>query len=276
MGGLKADTEVREEGGKFAATFSRNWEVWGPNGGYIASIALRAAGKVAPPDHRPATFSCQYLSAGQFADVEIDVEPVRKGRNAWCLNVMLSQNAKRVLQAQVWTTNKAGGPEKIDRKMPDVPHHRALRTWAELQPPDAEGPHYSFWDNIDGKPIAFLGRGEADPRGSVEQEWYRYRDFAPTADPFLDFARALVFIDTLQWPAFCRGLHEPPDYVAPSMDVTAWFHSAPGAAQWLLVDAHADTATGGLIHGGVHVWSDDGRLIASGGSNLLHVARAAR
>lgn len=43
----------------------------------------------------------------------------------------------------------------------------------------------------------------------------------PIADPFLDFARALILIDTLQWPAFSRGLGGRPDYVAPSMDVTA-------------------------------------------------------
>ena len=82
MSTYQADTEVRGEAGKLLATLSRDWEIWGPSGGYIASIALRAAGKIAPLDHRPATFSCQYLAAGQFWDVEIEVEPVRKGRNA--------------------------------------------------------------------------------------------------------------------------------------------------------------------------------------------------
>jgi acyl-CoA thioesterase-2 len=271
--GLASDTAIRDAGGRLSATLSRNWEIWGPNGGYIASIALRAAGHAAPPDHRPATFSCQYLSAGQFADVDITAEPVRKGRNAWCINVVLTQGDKRILQAQVWTTNKSGGPEKVDRKMPGVPHHRDLKSWREIHP-DAP-PSYKFWENIDGKPTRVIPYGTPDPRGSVEQEWYRYIDFAPTKDQFLDYARALVFIDTLQWPAFTRAFAKPPDYIAPSLDVTAWFHSAPGASEWLLVDAHADTATGGLIHGGVHVWSDDGRPIASGGSNLLRVDRTA-
>src|SRR5580700_8047370 len=102
MSGLAQDTAIEERDGKLSATLSRDWEIWGPNGGYVASIALRAAGKIVPADHRPATFSCQYLSAGQFADVEIDTEPVRKGRNAWCVNVVLRQGDKRILQAQVW------------------------------------------------------------------------------------------------------------------------------------------------------------------------------
>ncbi len=275
MGNLANDTFVREEGGKLAATLSRDWEIWGPNGGYVASIALRAAGKVAPPDHRPATFSCQYLSAGQFADVEVEAEPVRKGRNAWCINVALVQNGKRFLQAQVWTTNKAEGPRKIDRKMPDVPPHATLKTWPELEPRPSGGSHFTFWDNIDAKPAYYLGPGDPqDPRGSVEQQWHSYRGFAATPDPFLDFARALILIDTMQWPAFCNGLAGRPDYIAPSIDVTAWFHEPPGAAEWLLVDGRADFAGSGLIHGNIHVWSEDGRLIASGGSNMLHVARS--
>ncbi|HEY1629891.1 MAG TPA: thioesterase family protein [Rhizomicrobium sp.] len=271
---LAADTAVREEGGKRLATLSRNWEIWGPNGGYVSAIALRAAGQIAPPDHRPATFSAQYLSAGQFADAEVVVEAVKKGRNAWCINVALSQSGKRFLQAQVWTTNKSEGPTKQDRAMPEVPAHVALKSWLELfERKDDDGPHFRFWDNFIGKPVRQRQVNDFDPRGSVLEEWYRYLDFAPGVDAFLDSARALVLIDTLPWPAYCRGLKEQPDYIAPSLDVTAWFHDLPGRAEWLLAVARSGTAQGGLIHGGVEIWSEDGRLIASGASNMLHVAR---
>jgi acyl-CoA thioesterase II len=273
MGNLADDTmRFGRKAAGFPPRLSRDWEIWGPNGGYVSAIALRAAGKIAPPDHRPATFSGQYLSAGQFADVEIEAEAVRKGRNAWCINVALVQNGKRLLQAQVWTTNKSEGPAKLERKMPDVKLPGALKSWAELEPLQKDEKPFRFWDNIEAKPARYFGRGKADPLGSILQGWHRYIGFTPTPDPFLDFSRALILIDTLQWPAFNRGLAEHPSYIAPSLDVTAWFHSAPGAAQWLLADAHADTALGGLIHGGVDIWSEDGRLIASGGSNMLHVA----
>ncbi|HEY2068452.1 MAG TPA: thioesterase family protein [Rhizomicrobium sp.] len=271
---LAEDTAVEvDKEGRLSAVLSRNWEIWGPNGGYVSAIALRAAGLIAPPDHRPATFSAQYLSAGQFERCDIAAEAVRKGRNAWCINVALTQNGKRFLQAQVWTTNKSEGPRKIERKMPHVPWHETLKTFAELRPRKEGETHFRFWDNIEGKPTVFLGDRVADPRGSVEQEWYRYAGWTRPADVFLDYARALVLIDTLQWPAFTRGLSDWPNYIAPSLDVTAWFHEPPGAADWLLADAHADTAVNGLIHGGVDIWADDGRLIASGGSNMLHVVR---
>ena len=271
MAGFANDTAVDLRDGKFCATLSRDWEIWGPNGGYIASIALRAAGKVAPPDHRPATFSCQYLSVGQFAPVEIEAIPVRQGRNAWCISVAIQQNGKRLLQAQVWTTNKTDGPSKIDRAFPAVKHHSELKTWAELFP-DA-GESYAFWRNFEGKPASFFRRGEADPRGSVNQDWYRFREFEPTNDVFLDYARALVMIDTGPWPAFCRAFGDQPDYVAPTLDVTAWFHTPLGDAEWFLADTRADVAANGLIHGTVDIWSEDGRAVATGGSNLLVVPR---
>jgi len=269
VGTFVDDTAVESRDGKLTAALSRDWDIWGPNGGYIASIALRAVGKVAPADHKPATFSCQYLAAGQFDAVEIAVEPVRQGRNAWCLNAVLSQKGKRVLQAQVWTTNKTEGPEKIDRKMPGVPRPAALKSWSELRPDDEAHP---FWMHFESKPVKPISWETFDARGSILEEWYRFRDFPYTEDVWLDNARALLLVDTIQWPSWHRGLEVKPNYIAPSLDVTVWFHQRPGKADWLLGHARTDVAGGGLIHGNVHLWSADGRLIASGGSHLLHVA----
>lgn len=268
MGSFVDDTVVTMVDGRLTANLSRDWDIWGPNGGYIASIVLRAVGKIAPPGHKPATFSCQYLAAGQFDAVGIAVEPVRQGRNAWCVNAALTQNGKRVLQAQVWTTNQTDGPQKLDRKMPDVPKPAALKSWAELVPQDKAHP---FWMHFDSKPVKPIMGDDYDARGSVVENWYRFRDFPVTKDVWLDNTRPLLLIDTIQWPSWHRGLKEKPNYIAPSLDVTVWFHERPGRAEWLLGHARADVAGGGLIHGNVHIWSEDGRLIASGGSNLLHV-----
>jgi len=38
MSGLAQDTAIEERDGKLSATLSRNWEIWGPNGGYIYII----------------------------------------------------------------------------------------------------------------------------------------------------------------------------------------------------------------------------------------------
>lgn len=270
MGTLQDDTKItRGADGVLSAELSRDWEIWGPSGGYVAAIALRAAGAAAPQGHRPASFSCQYLSAGPFGPVTIAVEPVRQGRNAWCINVVLSANAKRFLQAQIWTTSRNDGPSKIDREMPGVPEPADLKPIETYLPPDT--PKHVFWQNFDTRPVNFVGWGAHDPRGSILERWFRFRGFDGGGDAFLDSARALLLIDTVQWPAFHTGLKIKPDYIAPSLDVSVWFHDLAGPSHWLFTDARTDVAGGGLIHGHVDIWSEDGRPIASGASNMLHV-----
>jgi len=44
MGNLADDTEVSGADDHYVARLSRDWEIWGPNGGYLASVAIRAAG----------------------------------------------------------------------------------------------------------------------------------------------------------------------------------------------------------------------------------------
>jgi hypothetical protein len=43
---LDQATYVDGQNGRYLARLSEDWEIWGPNGGYLAAIALRAAGEV--------------------------------------------------------------------------------------------------------------------------------------------------------------------------------------------------------------------------------------
>jgi len=82
-----------------------------------------------------------------------------------------------------------------------------------------------------------------------------------------------VLIDTLVWPASCQR-HVGPAFVAPNLDVVAWFHR-PIDDEWLLGDASAPIADGGLIGGTVRIWDAARRLVASGGAQLLCVPQPA-
>jgi hypothetical protein len=45
--------DLEGEGGRYSTRLDKAWEIWGPSGGYLAALALRAAGKcaeVAQPD----------------------------------------------------------------------------------------------------------------------------------------------------------------------------------------------------------------------------------
>ena len=84
MGDLDRDTAVVGEGGRYTATLSDDWEIWGPNGGYIGAILLRAAG--ASTDLPvPASLAVHYLARGSFEEVQLQVrtpapDPPGRGR----------------------------------------------------------------------------------------------------------------------------------------------------------------------------------------------------
>ncbi len=272
MGKLQDDTALVERDARLFATLSRDWETWGPNGGYIAAIALRAAGARAPAGHRPVTISVQYLSVGKFTETEAVVEPARQGRSACCFNVALVQDGKRFLQAQVWTTDRSVGPSISELKMPEVPKPSALRPYRELVPRVDD--KRDFFDNYDIRPLKLFTREDPHPGGAVIQEWFRFPGFDSGGDVFADCARPLQMIDTLLWPAHHRGIRSGyPNYIAPSLDVSVWFHDSPKGGEWLFIDVHSPTAGNGLIHGVARVWSEDGRLLATGSSHMLVTPR---
>lgn len=73
----------------------------------------------------------------------------------------------------------------------------------------------------------------------------------------------------MMWPAATMASEGYPSHMAPSLDVTVWFHQGAADAEWLLVDARSPFAGDGLVGGVARVWSDDGRLLASGGQQML-------
>ena len=88
--------------GRYRATLSGDWEIWGPMGGYVAAVALRAAAAEAPPGLEPASFTCQFLSSARFDAVDIDVTVRRSSRRAAAFAVRVAQDGTAILDAQVW------------------------------------------------------------------------------------------------------------------------------------------------------------------------------
>jgi acyl-CoA thioesterase II len=266
---LQDSTAITLTEGRYSACIDPDWSIWGPNGGYVAAIALRAVGLAAPAGHRPVTLTCQFLARGDNGPVDILVDPVKTGSTAF-FNVTLLQNGTRFFQAQICTTAKSEGPDKVDISMPAVPPPDALETFAAQLERFGHKAN-SFWQNVDGRQVDFRTPGDPDPRGARTECWLRFVGWAETADPFLDAARTVIGIDVSFWRAYSRGLSELPDHVAPSLDLTVWFHDAAPASPWQLVEARADFARHALLGGSARVWSIDGQLVATGGSQCLFV-----
>lgn len=271
MGDFERDTRIEGSDGRYRASLSPAWEIWGPNGGYVASIAFRAAGAEARIP-RPVSFTGHFLRVGRFEEVELAVEAVQQGRRSESIHVVMRQGGKALFQGVLRTAAEGAGLEHDVSVMPEVPGPEQLKTYADIFPDD-ESP-YPFWKNIETRIIDLERASEEQPRTRAYppewREWYRFVPRATFDDPFVDAARCLLMLDTLAWPAACQP-HPQAAFQGPNLDVTAWFHQPADGCEWLLADYQAPIAKGALMGATGRIWSRDGRLLASGGAQLLCV-----
>jgi acyl-CoA thioesterase len=274
MGDLAVDTALTPvTEGHFTATLSRDWEIWGPNGGYMAAFALGAA-REASGRARPANATVHFLGVASF-DVPIDVTTSvqRATRQATSVHVRIDQQGKPLLAAMVWAVDTGiDGLEHADAPMPSVPGWEGLPTVGELvaADPDATPSRYAFWNNFDVRPTGWLGAAAWAQRSlepAVYQDWMRF-DSPPAGDAWAQAARLLLLVDLGAWPAVGRR-HRTDDWMAPSIDVSCEFHHLDPTDDWCLLQGSSPVARDGLIGSHQHVWNDRGDLIASGISHLL-------
>jgi acyl-CoA thioesterase len=152
VGDFERDTRLEGGDGRYSAELSRDWEIWGPNGGYVAAIALRAAGRESRIP-RPASFAGHFLGVARFDAVDLTVTPVRRGRSTESLRVSVRQGDRPVLEAIVRTAAEAPGLEHDAGGAPDTPAPETLRSADELRKPEWGTP-YPFWQNLDARPVS--------------------------------------------------------------------------------------------------------------------------
>jgi acyl-CoA thioesterase II len=268
MGALDVDTALEGGEGRFRAHLSEDWRIWGPNGGYLAVLALRCAG-AHTTFRRPASFACHFLGVADFTDVELTARTLRRTKRAESIAVSMTQHGAPVVEALVWVVEDGlDGLEHESWTMPDVPAPDGLRPFEELLPPDA--PRFKFWDNLEFRPTDWVDDWEARPPGVfTERNWYRFRPTATFADPFLDAGRALLVLDTVLWPVASRGHPQNTEWYAPSIDVQVRFHALAPDDEWVLADSASPAARDGLVSGTGAIWSQSGSLLATGGQQML-------
>jgi acyl-CoA thioesterase II len=267
VGDLAQDSAVIGRDGHYRGSVSGDWEIWGPMGGYVAAIALRAAAAEAPPGLEPASFTCQFLSPARFEAIDLDVEVRRASRRAASISVRIHQAGTAILDAQVWFATPT-----------DIVNHDHAKTHRHGHPDDHapvsaytdEQPRFAFWGNFEAKPLDWIEDWETFPGG--EPEWAHWVRFVPTAtftDPVLEAARLLLLADLPSFPAAVRAHPGPNTFVSPSLDLAVQFHRLADLGEWLLVQGVAPIADRGLMAFRSEVWSADGRQTASGSGQLL-------
>lgn len=271
MGDLAKDTAVTALGdGRYTATLSSEWEIWGPMGGYIASVALRAAGAESP-FARPASFFCQYLGVAAFDQVDVAVTTLRSARTALAQRVEITQGDRRMLEATVWSVGDVDGLEHDQSAAPDVAGPDGLKEIKEHLTEEelAQGPSFPFWHNLETRPLSFSREPRPDGSPAVWQEWERFTPAATFDDPWVDACRSVVLLDVQSWPAASRAHAWGHGFYAPSLDLYVAFHDPQPGSEWLLCDGAGPVARDGLMGWTGRLWSSDRRLVASGGGQLL-------
>jgi acyl-CoA thioesterase len=274
MGDLGKDTELAEIGeGHYQATLSEDWEIWGPNGGYLAAILLRAVGAHTGLP-RPASLQCHYLGVARFAPVDVHVSTIRAGRRAHSVRVTMTQDGSPVCEAMAWAVGDPGEIEGFGHDTavaPVVARPEELTPFAEL-PGSEESLRFRFWHNFDYRPLDWLDQDEwmtREPAEPLARAWMRFVPTGTFDDPWVDAGRAAILLDTFLWPAACRAYTSEMGFMGPSMDLAVQFHRMAPESEWLLYDSWSPVGTDGMIGGMAKLWSDDGRLLASGVQQLL-------
>ena len=238
----------------FSIVLSKDWDIWGPNGGYLSAILLRAVGAFCCHS-QPISIHVQYLAVAKYNQADITVRPVKQGRSMSAYNVQLHQDGKTIANAQVQTGNPQEGIEHLYLPLPP--------TYCELENAKDRSIRgdMPFWENLEIR----SGKKAEGHWGN----WYRFDEDIKPIDSFAEAARSIVLIDSMQWPAAWRAHNGKVPYTAPSLDLYVQFHQPAFDSPWLFSNAHAQTAAQGLVGGTAPVWDESSILIASGGSQSL-------
>ena len=272
MGDLGKDTAVRGGDGSYTATLSRDWEIWGPMGGYVAAVALRAAGAHSRFD-RPASLVGHFLGVADFDEVQLATVTRRAASRAESIAVSMTQRGKPIFDALVWSVAQGVAGLEHDRsRMGAIGPPEQYPTTAEnlARIGEQANPPFAFWNNFESRPIKWVDNWEQ--READEPVWESWERFVVEPDPtdlYLCAARLLVLVDVGSWPGVTRLHVDTKGLYAPSLDIACEFHRiAPGSAP-LFVRGEAPSGAEGLLGTHQQVWSRERELLASGVSQLL-------
>ncbi len=274
MTDLAVDTAVEQLGdGRFRVSLSRDWEIWGPMGGYVASCALRAAGAHSGRA-RPASIVGHFLSVANFdSPVDIECVALRNTRRADSIRATVTQNGKAIFEGMIWAVDEhLDGLEHSAVSMPASKHWSSLKPIQEVVAEAGEEfqSSYEFWNRMDQRFPEWMPNWNARSPLSLPPVWdcwLRFREISAHNDAWIDACRSLILVDLGAWPA-ANGHHNSQEFFAPSIDIACEF-VATDPSDWLFVHCESPAANDGLIAGRSDVFSDDGRLVATGISQLL-------
>lgn len=259
-----------KEKNRWRANVYEDWALWGPAGGYLTALALRAAGEATSFD-RPASLSCQFLNIAKFEPLDITVCSLRQGKRSEALRVELTQGDKLILTALIWAKNGEPAESMMQHDycgVRQIPRPENLRTIAELYPDRKQLP---FMARMQQCPIDLAPAEDLTPREPQIRNLFRWVDGATSDDPFIDGGRMMMFMDTYAWLATyaAHPVNGPSPYIAPNLDYYYQFHRPTGEHEWIYLQNRADLACDSLIATQGEIRTLEGEILVRGYAQLL-------
>ena len=245
----------RGEGGALLADLDQTWQVGGGilNGGYLLSVAARAAVSESPHPH-PVAVAASYVRPTPAGEGTLEVTPGAAGRTLAHSVVTLSSSGAGpsiVVQATTATLGDEA-PDYDASRMPDMPPpDECVDLSARLNPDPSKRPGLSR--HVDSRlDPATAGWTVGEPSDEpVMRAWIRFVDGRP-ADPLA----LLTFSDVLPPLGFAMGQRG----WAPTVQLQVLVRAMP-AAGWCLAEARATQIAGGWIDEDCTIWDSEGRLV---------------
>lgn len=250
-----AATAVAAAGeGRWTAHVDGGWFApAGPNGGYLASIVLRAMqAAVADPARHARSLTLHYLRAPTAGPVQVAVTVERAGRSLSTLSARMDQDGRPCVLALGAFAEAFPTVADYAAQMPAAPPPEAI---SPVPPMPGMPPIFERLETRPAiGPVPFSGGDEARSGG-----WLRLAEPRPA-----DAVAVATYVDAW-WPAPFTRLTTP--VAAPTVDLTIHFRAA-------LPLAHADPAAPilglftsrhsaeGFFEEDGELWSPDGVLLA--------------
>jgi acyl-CoA thioesterase len=261
MSKFERDTSVSEvEAGVFEGHVNRDWWiVFGPNGGFLAAMLVRAmAAAVDDPSRAPRSLTIHYTTAPAEGSVRIATTIERAGRSLTTVSARMEQAGRLIaLAIGAFSRERIAAVEFSEAAAPEVPAPEAvpLMTMAGTPPPFTR--QWEIRPAIGTPP--FSGSGGSTLTGGWIRPLNMVGDGSPGPDP-IDAALVAQLADA--WlPAVFTRLTEP--NAVPTIDLTIHFRAdLPLPADYVLVTFESRLSQGGFVEEDGAIWTRDGRLIA--------------
>lgn len=267
MGTFSEDVMVRPEGNdRYSCELSGDWDLVAvPQGGVVASVALRAAA-MAVDDPAQTLRTCTTVFAGQVAAGRLvaDVRVLRKGRSATqVLATVANEGAGAGATVVAVFGGSRRGPSFVDVAPPEVAPPSQCRSYRAAPPPGVDPlDPLPFWDRVEGR--AALGHPpweEFQPAGSDVATWLRFDHPPLQPDGSLDPLAVVTLADRMPGCIGERLGNRGRRWFAPSADLTVHLLE-PLRTEWVLAHDRARWADDGWASAESTLWDENGVLVA--------------